>query len=178
MLGTQHMYGRRLCYARMRLQAELKLLGITNVGIHNLSPGMVTTELLMAGEHARSHKILQASLPDLLMTRLLYLMTAFGTRMLTPDANAISEVRVVKVIAASLEVHACRRRHLDSQVLHQLSSRAPRGGRAVSGAKDTQGPPGDALNWRRHWSGTLPSYPSFCKLLASVSFICKEVWLT
>ena len=32
------------------MQAELKLLGITNVGIHNLSPGMVTTELLMAGE--------------------------------------------------------------------------------------------------------------------------------
>ena len=32
------------------MQAELKLLGISNVGIHNLSPGMVTTELLMAGE--------------------------------------------------------------------------------------------------------------------------------
>ena len=31
------------------LQAELKLLNISNVGIHNLSPGMVTTELLMAG---------------------------------------------------------------------------------------------------------------------------------
>lgn len=33
----------------MKLQAELKLLNIGNVGIHNLSPGMVTTELLMAG---------------------------------------------------------------------------------------------------------------------------------
>ena len=33
----------------MYLQAELKLLNISNVGIHNLSPGMVTTELLMAG---------------------------------------------------------------------------------------------------------------------------------
>ena len=31
------------------LRAELKFEGITNVGIHNLSPGMVTTELLMAG---------------------------------------------------------------------------------------------------------------------------------
>lgn len=31
------------------LEAELKLLGIRNVGIHNLSPGMVTTELLMSG---------------------------------------------------------------------------------------------------------------------------------
>lgn len=31
------------------MQAELKLLNISNVGIHNLSPGMVTTELLMAG---------------------------------------------------------------------------------------------------------------------------------
>lgn len=31
------------------LRAELKSAGITNVGIHNLSPGMVTTELLMAG---------------------------------------------------------------------------------------------------------------------------------
>ena len=34
------------------MQAELKLLGISSVGIHNLSPGMVTTELLMAGESA------------------------------------------------------------------------------------------------------------------------------
>lgn len=31
------------------LQAELKMLGIENVGIHNLSPGMVTTDLLMSG---------------------------------------------------------------------------------------------------------------------------------
>lgn len=31
------------------LRAELQFAGITNVGIHNLSPGMVTTELLMAG---------------------------------------------------------------------------------------------------------------------------------
>lgn len=31
------------------LQAELKMLGINNVGIHNLSPGMVTTDLLMSG---------------------------------------------------------------------------------------------------------------------------------
>ncbi|KAK9861543.1 hypothetical protein WJX84_011294 [Apatococcus fuscideae] len=31
------------------LQAELKMQGIANVGIHNLSPGMVTTELLMSG---------------------------------------------------------------------------------------------------------------------------------
>ena len=31
------------------LEAELKLLGIKNVGVHNLSPGMVTTELLMSG---------------------------------------------------------------------------------------------------------------------------------
>lgn len=30
-------------------QAELKMLNINNVGIHNLSPGMVTTDLLMAG---------------------------------------------------------------------------------------------------------------------------------
>ncbi|GAQ87774.1 Chlorophyll b reductase [Klebsormidium nitens] len=31
------------------LQAELKLLEISNVTVHNLSPGMVTTDLLMAG---------------------------------------------------------------------------------------------------------------------------------
>ncbi len=31
------------------LAAELKMLNITRVGVHNLSPGMVTTELLMAG---------------------------------------------------------------------------------------------------------------------------------
>jgi chlorophyll(ide) b reductase len=31
------------------LRTELKFAGVNNVGIHNLSPGMVTTELLMAG---------------------------------------------------------------------------------------------------------------------------------
>eukprot|EP01025_Chloroclados_australasicus_P029578 TRINITY_DN2958_c0_g1_i1.p2 TRINITY_DN2958_c0_g1~~TRINITY_DN2958_c0_g1_i1.p2 ORF type:complete len:305 (+),score=28.06 TRINITY_DN2958_c0_g1_i1:94-1008(+) len=31
------------------IEAELKMLNIDKVGIHNLSPGMVTTELLMAG---------------------------------------------------------------------------------------------------------------------------------
>ena len=31
------------------MQAELKMSGITNVGMHNLSPGMVTTDLLMSG---------------------------------------------------------------------------------------------------------------------------------
>ena len=30
-------------------QAELKMGGVSNVGIHNLSPGMVTTELLLSG---------------------------------------------------------------------------------------------------------------------------------
>ncbi|CAL5222870.1 g5296 [Coccomyxa viridis] len=40
---------RSLAQLSKSLQAELKLLGISNVGIHNLSPGMVTTELLMAG---------------------------------------------------------------------------------------------------------------------------------
>lgn len=34
----------------VRLQAELKMLNISNVTVHNLSPGMVTTELLMSGE--------------------------------------------------------------------------------------------------------------------------------
>lgn len=31
------------------LQAELKMGGVNYVGIHNLSPGMVTTELLLSG---------------------------------------------------------------------------------------------------------------------------------
>ena len=31
------------------MQAELKLSGVRNVCVHNLSPGMVTTELLMSG---------------------------------------------------------------------------------------------------------------------------------
>ena len=34
-------------------QAELKLLDIDNVGLHNLSPGMVTTDLLMSGPPSR-----------------------------------------------------------------------------------------------------------------------------
>ena len=35
----------------LMLQAELKMGGIKNVCMHNLSPGMVTTELLMSGTH-------------------------------------------------------------------------------------------------------------------------------
>ena len=34
------------------LQAELSQAKIKNVGIHNLSPGMVNTQLLMAGPHS------------------------------------------------------------------------------------------------------------------------------
>ena len=38
------------------LRAELSLLGIKNVGVHATSPGMVTTELLMAGADNRVSK--------------------------------------------------------------------------------------------------------------------------
>lgn len=38
------------------LEAELKLAKISNVGIHNLSPGMVTTELLMSGADTKGAK--------------------------------------------------------------------------------------------------------------------------
>lgn len=38
------------------LEAELKMAKITNVGIHNLSPGMVTTELLMSGANTPTAK--------------------------------------------------------------------------------------------------------------------------
>ena len=34
----------------VQVQAELKMCGITNIGMHNLSPGMVTTDLLMSGQ--------------------------------------------------------------------------------------------------------------------------------
>jgi hypothetical protein len=38
------------------LEAELKMSKISNVGIHNLSPGMVTTELLMSGANTPTAK--------------------------------------------------------------------------------------------------------------------------
>ena len=38
------------------MQAELKMSGITNVGMHNLSPGMVTTDLLMSGQYFSHRK--------------------------------------------------------------------------------------------------------------------------
>jgi chlorophyll(ide) b reductase len=38
------------------LRAELQFAGVRNVGIHNLSPGMVTTELLMAGADNKASK--------------------------------------------------------------------------------------------------------------------------
>ena len=38
------------------LAAELRMLDIQRVGVHNLSPGMVTTELLMAGANTPTAK--------------------------------------------------------------------------------------------------------------------------
>ncbi len=38
------------------LEAELKMAKINNVGVHNLSPGMVTTELLMSGANTPTAK--------------------------------------------------------------------------------------------------------------------------
>jgi chlorophyll(ide) b reductase len=38
------------------MQAELKQMGVNNVGIHTLSPGMVTTDLLMAGADNKQSK--------------------------------------------------------------------------------------------------------------------------
>ncbi|DBA86750.1 hypothetical protein WJX77_010965 [Trebouxia sp. C0004] len=38
------------------LQAELKMSDITNIGMHNLSPGMVTTDLLMSGADTKAAK--------------------------------------------------------------------------------------------------------------------------
>ena len=35
------------------LRSELRMLGLKQIGIHNLSPGMVTTELLMAGSDTK-----------------------------------------------------------------------------------------------------------------------------
>lgn len=40
---------RSLAQLGKSLSAELKQLNVSNIGIHNLSPGMVTTELLMSG---------------------------------------------------------------------------------------------------------------------------------
>ena len=37
----------------LTVQAELKMSGIANIGMHNLSPGMVTTDLLMSGQYAQ-----------------------------------------------------------------------------------------------------------------------------
>ena len=40
---------RSLAQLTLSFQAELKAANLSHVGIHNLSPGMVTTELLMSG---------------------------------------------------------------------------------------------------------------------------------
>ncbi|KXZ51828.1 hypothetical protein GPECTOR_11g268 [Gonium pectorale] len=47
---------RSLAQLGKSLSAELGILGIRNVAIHNLSPGMVTTELLMAGANTPTAK--------------------------------------------------------------------------------------------------------------------------
>jgi len=38
------------------LQAELRMQGIKKVAVHNLSPGMVTTDLLMSGSDTKQAK--------------------------------------------------------------------------------------------------------------------------
>jgi chlorophyll(ide) b reductase len=47
---------RALAQLSKSIQAELKMAGIDNVGLHNLSPGMVTTELLMSGSDTAQAK--------------------------------------------------------------------------------------------------------------------------
>lgn len=42
--------------SQSRLQAELKQMDATNIRLHNLSPGMVTTELLMSGADTMQSK--------------------------------------------------------------------------------------------------------------------------
>lgn len=51
------------------LAAELKMLGIKNVGVHNLSPGMVTTELLMSGADTPTAKFFINCLGECLLSR-------------------------------------------------------------------------------------------------------------
>jgi chlorophyll(ide) b reductase len=47
---------RALAQLSKSVQAELKAANIENVGLHNLSPGMVTTELLMSGSDTAQAK--------------------------------------------------------------------------------------------------------------------------
>jgi chlorophyll(ide) b reductase len=47
---------RALAQLSKSVQAELKAANIDNVGLHNLSPGMVTTELLMSGSDTSQAK--------------------------------------------------------------------------------------------------------------------------
>eukprot|EP00897_Mesotaenium_endlicherianum_P010690 jgi/Mesen1/964/ME000012S00515 len=47
---------RSLAQFTKSLQAELKMLQVKNVTVHNLSPGMVTTDLLMSGSDTRVAK--------------------------------------------------------------------------------------------------------------------------
>lgn len=53
------------------LEAELKLAKISNVGIHNLSPGMVTTELLMSGANTSGAKFFINCLGESVTAKLL-----------------------------------------------------------------------------------------------------------
>lgn len=55
------------------MQAELKMSGITNVGMHNLSPGMVTTDLLMSGNDQFVPTTRDSSLPAAYMLQSLWL---------------------------------------------------------------------------------------------------------
>ena len=50
------MFAAALLQLGKSLEAELKLAKVSNVGVHNLSPGMVTTELLMSGANTPTAK--------------------------------------------------------------------------------------------------------------------------
>jgi len=47
---------RSLVHLTKSLQAELRMQGIKKVAVHNLSPGMVTTDLLMSGSNTKQAK--------------------------------------------------------------------------------------------------------------------------
>lgn len=79
------------------LEAELKLAKISNVGVHNLSPGMVTTELLMSGANTSAAKFFINCLG----------MWPAGCCIPTCRFPVFRQICVLSVLHVHVHVHVC-----------------------------------------------------------------------
>ncbi len=111
------------------LSAELRLLGLKDIGVHNLSPGMVTTELLMAGGSPWEQKR-RNPLPDPLIPDPREMALELGT---LAESMAGEVARAGEMLAAEIEAEVAADLAAEG-ALYTRSARGERARRAVPAA--------------------------------------------